>query len=102
MSKKEFTIEYLLYGAVFLLAMGLRFIHLGQFSLNDYEAVQALQALKISSGSVVLMGDQPAYVILTAGLFRIFAATNFLARFWPALIGAWHRFSPAPVSQISW
>ncbi len=94
MNKTEFTIEYLLYGAVFLLAMGLRFIHLGQFSLNDYEAVQALQALKISSGSVVLMGDQPAYVILTAGLFRIFAATNFLARFWPALIGAGIVFLP--------
>jgi len=88
MSKKGFTIEYLLYGAVFLLAIGMRFIHLGQFSLNDYEAVQALLALKISSGSVVQMGDQPAYVILTAGLFRIFAATNFLARFWPALVGA--------------
>src|SRR5512138_3857470 len=33
------------------------------------------------------MGLMTAYVPLTAILFGIFDATNFLARFWPALAG---------------
>ncbi len=94
MSKREFTTEYLLYGLLFLLAASVRFIHLGQMALNNFEALQAMQAFNISSGANVLMGDQPAYVILTAGLFKLFSSGNFAARFWPALIGSCAVFLP--------
>ncbi|MRR30867.1 hypothetical protein EG834_11210, partial [bacterium] len=94
MGKKVFTIEYLLYAAVFVLAILLRFVHLGQMPLNNFEAEQALQALKFSTGGNALMGDQPAYVILTAALFKLFSSGNFAARFWPALVGSFAVFLP--------
>ena len=88
MEERKITIEHLLIGAVFMLALLVRFIHLGQPPLNDYEAAPALQAMNIASGKETMIGDQPAYVMLTAGLFRLFDATDFGARLWPALAGA--------------
>jgi hypothetical protein len=88
MNQNKVNFETLLYGIIFVLALLVRFIHLGQPPLNQYEAVPALQALSISRGQETMMGDQPAYVMLTTGLFRVMDATDFLARFWPAFIGA--------------
>lgn len=88
MNQGKLTLEHLFYGIIFILAIFLRLVHLGQPSLNDYEASQALQALQVSTGSRALIGDQPGYGLPTALIFRLFDATDFAARFWPALAGA--------------
>lgn len=88
MNQKTLRLETILYCAIFVFAVLVRFIHLGQAPLNDFEAAPALQALSVSRAESTAMGDQPAYVMLTSGLFRVFNATNLWARFWPALAGA--------------
>jgi hypothetical protein len=88
MKKFEPTLEHAFYGLALAVAVGLRFLHLGALPLSDYEAGWALQALRITQGVHPAIGPNPAYVHLTAVLFYIFSATNFLARFWPALVGS--------------
>jgi len=81
------TLEHALYTLALAIAVGLRFLHLGALPLSDFEANWALQALQVTQGLKPALGPNPAYVHLTAILFYIFGATNFLARFWPALAG---------------
>ena len=88
MKKFEPTLEHAFYALAFAVAICLRFLHLGALPLSDYEADWALQALRIVQGLKPAIGTNPAYVHLTAVLFYIFGATNFLARFWPALAGS--------------
>lgn len=88
MNQKTLKIETLLYCLIFFLALSVRFIHLGQTPLNDFEAEPAMKALSVSRAESAVIGDQPAYVMLTSALFRVFNATDIWARFWPALAGA--------------
>jgi hypothetical protein len=88
MKKFEPTLEHAFYALALAVAVGLRFIHLGALPLSDYEAGWALQALRITQGLHPAIGSNPAYVHLTAVLFYVFGATNFSARFWPALVGS--------------
>jgi hypothetical protein len=88
MKKFEPTLEHAFYALALAVAVGLRFLHLGGLPLSDYEAGWALQALRITQGLHPAIGPNPAYVHLTTVLFYIFGATNFLARFWPALVGS--------------
>ena len=88
MKKFQPTLEHAFYALALVFAVGLRFLHLGALPLSDYEADWALQALRITQGLKPAIGPNPAYVHLTAVLFYIFGATNFLARFWPALAGS--------------
>ena len=89
---RSLTNEFTLYILAFVLALSLRFLHLGAAPLSDAEANWALQALHVARGSLVAggisLGPQPAYVFLTAILFQIFGSSNLLARFWPALMGS--------------
>jgi hypothetical protein len=87
MRKFEPTLEHAFYAIALGIAVGLRFVHLGSIPLSDTEANWALQALHITQGLKPSIGPNPAYVHLTSILFYIFGATNFLARFWPALAG---------------
>ena len=87
MRKFEPTLEHAFYTLALAIAIGLRFLHLGALPLSDYEAGWSLQALRIVQALRPAIGPNPAYVHLTAILFYIFGATNFLARFWPALAG---------------
>jgi len=87
MKNSQPTVEHAFYALALLIAIGLRFIKLGVLPLSDYEAGWALQALKITQGLHPAIGPNPAYVHLTAVLFAVFGATNFLARLWPALAG---------------
>ncbi len=105
MKKFEPTLEHAFYALAFAIAFGLRFIHLGAVPLSDYEANWAMQALQVAQGLKPAIGPNPAYVHLTALFFYIFGATDFLARFWPALagcalvLGAWalrDRFGRVP------
>ena len=88
MKKFQPTLEHAIYALALIIAIGLRFLHLGALPLSDYEADWAQQALRITQGLKPAIGPNPGYVHLTAMLFSIFGATNFLARFWPALAGS--------------
>ena len=94
MRKFEPTLEHAFYALALALAVGLRFLNLGALPLSDFEADWALQALRVVQGLRPAIGPNPAYVHLTAILFYIFGATNFLARFWPALAGCVFVLAP--------
>jgi hypothetical protein len=88
MKNRTLTLEHALFALALLLALGLRFLHLGRLPLSDSEAGWALQAMQVADGERPAVGANPAYVHLTTALFFVFDATNFLARFWPALAGS--------------
>jgi hypothetical protein len=88
MTNRRLTLEHILYALAFALALTLRFLHLGALPLSDFEADGAFQALQVARGAHPAIGPNPAYVLLTSILFYIFGASNFLARFWPALVGS--------------
>lgn len=85
----HFTLESTLYLLAFLLALALRLLNLGQSPLTDGEATWAMQALQVArpSAATFVPGPQPAYIFLTGATFAIFGASEFWARFWPALMG---------------
>ncbi len=87
MKKFQPTLEHAIYALALAIAVGLRFIQLGAVPLSDFEADWAMQALRITQGLKPAIGPNPAYVHLTAVLFSVFGATNFLARLWAALAG---------------
>jgi hypothetical protein len=89
-SSGVYTIESALYLIAFLLALALRLLNLGQSPLTDAEAAWALQALQVAQpgAGVFTPGPYPSYIFLTGATFSIFGASDFLARFWPALVGA--------------
>jgi hypothetical protein len=88
MKAYKITTANLVYGLAFFLALGMRLFQLGAGPLSDTEAGWALQALGLAHARSVVMGAQPAYILLTSQLFYIFGDTNFLARFFPALVGS--------------
>src|SRR5512140_3815728 len=88
MNNRSLTLEHALFALALAFAVGLRFLHLGALPLSNFEADWALQALRVTQGLRPAIGPNPAYVHLTAILFFIFGSTNFLARFWPALLGS--------------
>ena len=92
-SKQTHLHLYLLLGAL-IVALGLRLIRLAHLPLDDGEAALALQALAAARGSDTVFGAFPAYVGLTGLGFKFFSDTDFLARFWPALVGALIVFVP--------
>jgi len=87
-------LDFVLLFAVFAIALAFRLIRLGHPALSDYEADIALQALGAAQGFEPQYGEHAAYVGLTGVSFFIFSAGNFLARFWPAIIGSLIVFIP--------
>jgi predicted membrane-bound mannosyltransferase len=77
--------EIMLYCLAFLLALAIRLYQLGASPLSDIEAQWALQALSLAHGEPVILGPQPAYLLLTSQLFSIFGNTNFMAILCPSL-----------------
>jgi hypothetical protein len=97
MKNRPLTLEHGLYVLALAVALTLRFLHLGALPLSDYEADWALQALRVAGGLHPAVGSDPAYVHLTAILFFALRASNFLARFWPALAGGLLVLAPWPL-----
>lgn len=85
---KKIRNEQLFYLLVFLLALGIRLLNLGEAPLSDFEAGWALQSLGLARGESVTLGAQPGYIFPTVIFFYLFEAANFGARFWPALAGS--------------
>ena len=94
-TQRRITLEQALFSLAFFLALVLRFLNLGAQPLTDLEAKWALQAAEIARGSNPLLGDHPAYLLMTAVNFFVFGTSNFMARFWPALAGAGLVLVPA-------
>jgi len=69
-------------------------IQLGASPLTDSEATLALQALHIAQGKAPLLGPQPGYILFTSILFSVIKSTNFMARFFPAMVGSALVFAP--------
>ncbi len=88
MIAKKISPESTVYWLAFALALGLRLYQLGAAPLSEIEAGWALQALGLARGQAVILGSQPAYILITSQLFSILGDTNFLARFIPALAGS--------------
>lgn len=88
MNNKRINTEQALYLLVFLLALTLRFVRLGQAPLADSEAGLALQARDLIMGNAPALGPTPGYILFTSILFYLFQAANWTARFWPALAGS--------------
>lgn len=77
-----------------VVALVLRFINLGLPALTDMEAGIALQAHSVATGSMPVFSENIGYVGLTSLTFFLFDASNFWARFWPALFGSLIVFIP--------
>ena len=88
MKRRKITIEAGFYAAAFLLGLLIRFYRLGSLPLVDSEASLALQALSLANGDTSALQSLTNYLGSTQLLFRLFEASPFLARFWPALIGS--------------
>lgn len=92
--KPHLSSETALYILAFTLALSLRLFRLGAAPLTDFEASWALQAWDLVQGNKPALAAQPAYVILTDGLFYLSTGTNALARLIPALAGSLLVFWP--------
>src|SRR5512133_4249521 len=88
MNRSHITIETMLYGAAFCLALLVRLVGAAQQPLTQSEANLALQALAQAHGQTPALGPHPAYLALTTLLMYLFSAGNWVARFWPALAGS--------------
>jgi len=96
MIPRRFKYEGWLYMLAFLLALGLRIIHLGALPLTDAEAEPALQALHLTQGLKPALSPHPIYILFTTPVFFLYGgATNFLSRLMPALVGSALVFAPA-------
>ena len=94
LSKKKPTWHIFLLIGAFILALGFRFVRLGSSPLDDREAGIALQALAAAEGTETEFGAFMSIVGLTGLDFFILSTSNFLARFWSALLGALIVFLP--------
>ncbi len=90
----KITLEPALYLLAFGAAMGFRFISLGQAPLGDGESRLALQAMQMAAGVHPPLDPQAGYLTLTSALFFLFGRDGWLARFWPALVGAGLALAP--------
>ncbi len=82
------TVERVAYGGLLVFALALRLLGLGWSPLGPGEAQQAIPALNAArSLPVDMSGVDPALYSLQRLLFTLFGASDFAARFWPALLG---------------
>jgi hypothetical protein len=95
MSEESFlTREKAFYGLIFVLALAMRLIGLGDAPLGEGEATLAMQALEQSRGLAPVLSAQPGYLQLTTLLFYVLGAGPVLARLWPALMGSLLVWAP--------
>lgn len=88
MKRTQITIEVVIIVLLFSLALFVRMLNLDKAPLSDYEAGWALQSWDAVNGDEAQTGSNPSYFALTTSLFYFLGSSNFLARFWPALMGS--------------
>lgn len=84
---KKLDFEKLFIILIIIVGISIRVAALGRAALSDYEAENALQALKIATSTDPGSIANPGFVQLTSILFFLFEDNNFWARFIPALAG---------------
>lgn len=94
MTQFKLKFEHLFYIAAFLLALAVRLAAAGRMPLSDLEAGLALQAMDLSHGQAPTLSPHPLYLTLTTFLMFLFSPNNWMARFWPALVGSLMVFLP--------
>lgn len=77
-----------LFALAVVIAFAVRLFGLGSLPLSNSEAELAMQSVNLSRGQGAAVQSEPAYVLLTGGLFYLTQAGEFSARFWPAVFGA--------------
>ncbi len=97
--KYTITNETLLYGLILITALAVRLFLLGRVELTEGEASWAWQAWQSSRGESAALGSQVGYLAFSSFLFRIFGGSDFLARFWPALVGTLVVMLPAALRK---
>jgi 4-amino-4-deoxy-L-arabinose transferase-like glycosyltransferase len=85
--KKTFSLETAMYLFALVVALSIRLIGLGSVPFNETEASWAWQAYQVSKSEPVMIGSQPAYVMLTSLVFTLFSSSEALARMLPAIFG---------------
>jgi hypothetical protein len=90
MNYRRITVEQILYLSALVTGVFVRLVSLGRAPLSDFEATWAFQAWQVSQGAgdAGVLGANPAYILITALLFKIFGSSEFLARLAPALAGS--------------
>lgn len=91
---RKLRLEGLLYAAALLLALAVRIVSLGGLPLSDAEANLALIASAAAQGANPILAPHPAYLALTTALMFLFSASEWTARFWPALAGSLLALAP--------
>lgn len=94
MISKAKTYKPLIILFIFLAAIMIRFINLGSTPLTSGEMDLSWQALQVARGERIDMGAQIAYSGLTSLGFFLTQANDFMARFWPALLGGLFALVP--------
>ncbi|MFO8035794.1 MAG: hypothetical protein R6U57_04115 [Anaerolineales bacterium] len=85
---QEVANERLLFGAIFGLALVMRFVLLGAFPLREWESQWAYQAWELWQGQRSGIGYETGYLSITRALFALLGSTDILARLWPAVVGS--------------
>lgn len=88
MKLKVKNFEFIITLVIFLIAMLIRFTRLGLIPYSSGEMDLSWQALQIARGEPIELGSQIAYLGLTSLIFFLTRANEFMARFWPALLGS--------------
>jgi hypothetical protein len=88
MRNRTINTEMGLFLLIFLMALALRLLSLARNPLTDAEATLALQALELARGGSPVLSGQPGYIVMTAFLFFLTQASEFTARFLPAVAGS--------------
>lgn len=81
------TLEHVLWAVLLAAALVLRLWNLGQFPLNNTEAVPSLSAMNIAVG-VEVTAANPLLAAMQSLVFSIFGTSDFSARFPTAVAGA--------------
>jgi hypothetical protein len=88
MRNRTINTEMGLFLLILLMALALRLLDLARNPLTDAEATLSLQALELARGGSPVLSGQPGYIVMTAFLFFLTQASEFTARFLPAVAGS--------------
>ncbi len=95
------TVEMALWIALVVLALALRWFHLGTAPLSAAEAREAMLAWRaVIEGEVPLLSDYSPFLLsANAFLFALLGSGDAVARFWPLLFGVGLVLTPALFRQ---
>ena len=100
MNQQKLTLEQTLYILIFILALALRLINLGEAPLTENEAHLALQAFQLGGNEQLAFDESPGYILLTGLIFFLFGSSNFMARALPAITGSLVIWMPYSLRRI--